>query len=122
MVIKLSNCRKIGDVQMEGAAFEIESVPQEVERKGCSKSKLELYVDTLEYLVSNGPMKLGLMHQTEFGCAITLENLSFLAKLNLVEERTSKYGVIYLITERGERVVRFFEKQVVDLAQLRITR
>jgi predicted transcriptional regulator len=110
-------------LQMEVSAFEIESVPQKDEwKKGCSKSKLERYVDTLEFLVSNGPMTLRLiMQQTEFGCAITLENLSFLVKLNLVKAQTSKYEVIYLITERGERVVRFFGKQA-DFAQLQITR
>jgi predicted transcriptional regulator len=80
-------------------------------RKGESKSKLELYENTLEALVYNEPMKLELiMEKSGFSRSVTLENLNFLVKNNLVEKRTSNLELIYSITKRGERVVSFFGK------------
>lgn len=99
-------------VRMNSAAFENAQISREHKnRDGSLKSKLELYENTLEALASNGPMKLELiMNNCCFSRELTLENLSFLIKNNLVEKRTDNFELIYSITKAGERVVSFFKK------------
>jgi hypothetical protein len=97
---------------MNSAAFENSQISRKHKhQKGGSKSKLELYENTLEALVGNGPMKLELiMNKSGFSSALTLENLRFLINNNLVEKRTCDFELIYSITKPGERVVSFFGK------------
>ena len=94
---------------MKSSAFETEY--NSGQKQIGSKSKLERYVDILKVLACDGPIKLRvIIQQTHFNSAITLENLCFLVKLNLVEEETDKDESIYSITSQGERVMRFLGK------------
>ena len=80
-------------------------------RFGCSKSKLELYLEILEILAFNSPIKFDLiMQHTDLCYTETLENLNVLVKHNLVEFRKDKYELVYSITDQGGRVARFFRK------------
>ncbi len=78
-------------------------------RKGCCKSKLEQYLDVLKLLSSKGSVNLSfIVQQTAFNSDLTVKNLNSLIELNLVEKETGKYGLLYSILNRGERVVSFF--------------
>ena len=83
------------------------------------RSKLEMYLDILGVLAHNGELKLThLMYETNVNCCILKEYLDFLMKQNLVEERTAgKQRVIYLITERGITVLKYYGelKQVLPI-------
>ncbi len=82
------------------------------QQKGSSKSKLELNVDILEVLLSNGPMNLkDIIQKTDFNCIKALEYLIFLSKINMVKKTASDLTEIYSITNQGERVVRFFRRK-----------
>ena len=99
-------------LQVKSTAFEKEFDFRENKyKKTYSKSKLNQYLDILEFLANNGPIKFELvMQQIEFNCSIALERMSYLVKLNLVEEKKSNLTLIYSITSKGEKVVRFFKK------------
>jgi predicted transcriptional regulator len=99
-------------LQVKSTAFEKEFDFRENKyKKTYSKSKLSQYLDILEFLANNGPIKFELiMQQIEFNCSIALERMSYLVKLNLVEEKKSSHTLIYSITSQGEKVVRFFKK------------
>jgi len=78
-----------------------------------------MYLDILGVLAHNGELKLThLMYETNVNCCILKEYLDFLMKQNLVEERTAgKQRVIYLITERGITVLKYYGelKQVLPI-------
>jgi len=99
-------------VQRIPIPLEIEFNPLENNnRKGCHKSKLEQYLDILKLLSSEGPVNLGfILQQTAFDSDLAMEYLNFLIVLNLVGKETGKYGLLYSILNRGEKVVRFFGK------------
>jgi predicted transcriptional regulator len=83
-------------------------------RKGCYKSKLEQYLDILNLLYYSGPREVGfIMQQTEFNYTLFMENLTSLIKQNLVEKGMGKSDVVFSITSKGEKVVRFFGKASV---------
>ena len=71
------------------------------------KSKLEMYVDILRILASQGPKKLTqLMHKTDLSQSIQKQRLAFLIQQNLVEKQIfSKGEIFYTITERGLKVL-----------------
>ena len=83
------------------------------------RSKLEMYLDILGVLAHNGELKLThLMYETNVNCCILKEYLDFLMKQNLVEERAAgKQRVVYLITERGMTVLKYYGelKQVLPI-------
>jgi predicted transcriptional regulator len=75
-------------------------------KKGSCNSKLEQYVAILRLLSSKGPVNLEfIMKQTSFSSNFSLEKMNFLFELNLVEKETGK---LCLISNRGEKVVRYF--------------
>ena len=71
------------------------------------KSKLEMNLDILKILASQGPVKLKqLMDKTELSRSVLKQNLDFLIQQNLVEEQNlGKAEVFYVITERGLKVL-----------------
>jgi len=71
------------------------------------RSKLEMYVDILKILASQGPMKLTkLMHKTDLSQSVLKQHLDFLIQQNLVEKQSfSRDEIFYAITERGLKVL-----------------
>jgi predicted transcriptional regulator len=82
------------------------------QRKCCSKSKLEKHIDILSVLSCKYPMNLEqIMQHIELNFDIAIDLLSFLVKLNMVEEGNYSQGVTYSITEKGKRAAHFFKNQ-----------
>jgi predicted transcriptional regulator len=80
-------------------------------KKGCYKSKLEQYLDILNILYCSGPKEVGfIMQQTEFNSTLFIENLSSLIKQKLVEKGKGESELVFSITSKGGKVVRFFGK------------
>lgn len=71
------------------------------------RSKLEINLDILRILASQGPMEpTQLTHKTDLGQNVLRQHLDFLAQQNLVEEQKfGKTEVFYVIAERGLRVL-----------------
>ena len=71
------------------------------------RSKLEMYVDVLRILASQGPMKLTqLMHKTDLIQSVLKRHLAFLIQQNLVEKQNFSNGkIFYAATERGLKVL-----------------
>ena len=84
------------------------------------RSKLEMYVDVLAVL-SQRPLKLThIMHKANVNCNVLKENLDFLMKQNLIEERNVEgCRVVFAITQRGLTVLKYFRelKQVLPIVE-----
>ena len=76
------------------------------------RSKLEMYVDILSVLARRGPLKLThVMYKANVNCSVLREQLDFLIKQNLVEERTIKKGrTVFAVTQRGINVLKYFRE------------
>ncbi len=80
------------------------------------RSKLEMYVDILRVLARRGPLKLThIMYKANVNCSVLKQLLDFLVRQNLIEEQASsrkrkKTRVVYVITERGLTVLRYFRE------------
>ena len=85
------------------------------------RSKLEMYVDMLRVLAHKGPLKLThIMYKANVNCSVLKENLDFLLKQGLVEERTiGKRRVVFAVTQRGITVLKYFHelKQMLPLVE-----
>lgn len=85
------------------------------------RSKLEMYVDILKALVHKGPLKLThVMYKANVNSRVLKEELDFLIKQGLVEERTvGKRRVVFAITQRGITVLKYFKelKQVLPIVE-----
>ena len=84
------------------------------------RSKLETYVDILSVLAHQGPLKLThVMYKANVNCAILKEYLDFLIKQGLIDERTvRKQRVVYVITQRGITVLKYFKELKQELSIL----
>ena len=71
------------------------------------RSKLEIHIDILKILASQGPKKLTqLVHKTNLNQSVLEQHLDFLIQQNLVEEQNfGKDEIFYAITGRGQRVL-----------------
>jgi predicted transcriptional regulator len=71
------------------------------------RSKLEMNLDILKILASQGPRKLTqLMRKTDLSQSVLKQHLAFLIQQNLVEKQNfSKDKIFYAITERGLKVL-----------------
>ena len=71
------------------------------------RSKLEMNLDILKILASQGPMELTqLMHKTDLSQRVLKQHLAFLIQQNLVEEQNlGKNKIFYAIRERGLKVL-----------------
>ena len=85
------------------------------------RSKLEMYVDILTVLAHRGPLKLThVMYKANVNCSVLKDYLEFLIKQGLVEERTvGKRRVVYVVTQRGITVLKYFKelKQVLPIVE-----
>jgi len=72
------------------------------------RSKLEMNLDILKILASQGPMELTqLMNKADLSQSVLEQHLDFLIQQNLVEEQNLGKGeTFYVITERGLRVLK----------------
>ncbi len=76
------------------------------------RSKLETYVYILKVLAQRGPLRLThLMYKANLNCKVLKENLNFLIKHGMVEEKTiSKARIVFSITPRGITVLKYFRE------------
>jgi predicted transcriptional regulator len=80
------------------------------------RSKLEMYIAILSVLANKGPMKLThIMYKANVNCSVLKDNLDFLIKQKLVEERTIKEHTIFVVTQRGINVLRYFKEIIKSL-------
>jgi len=84
------------------------------------RSKLERYVDILDVLANNGPLKLThIMSKSNFNSNILKEYLDFLIKQGLVEERTvRKTHTVFAVTQRGTTVLRCFRELMQEISAI----
>jgi predicted transcriptional regulator len=76
------------------------------------RSKLETYIDILNVLARKGPLKLThVMYKANLNSNVVKENLVFLIKQHLVEERTiARSQVVFTVTQRGITVLNYFRE------------
>jgi predicted transcriptional regulator len=74
------------------------------------RSKLEVYIDILDVLATKGHLKLThIMYKSNVNCKVLKEQLEFLVKNRLVEERAlGKERTVYGITPKGTQILRAF--------------
>ena len=80
------------------------------------RSKLEICVDILKVLAHTGPLKLTrVMFKANVNFGVMKENLDFLTKKGLVEERIiGRERKVYAITQRGVTVLKQL-KEVIEV-------
>lgn len=76
------------------------------------RSKLEMHINILEVLAMKGPLKLThIMYESNVNCRVLKEQLDFLMKNGLAEEKTlKKEKTVYAITARGTEVLKTFRE------------
>ena len=76
------------------------------------RSKREMYIAILNVLANKGPMKMThIMYKANVNCSVLKDNLYFLIKQKLVEERTiKKEHTIFAVTKRGINVLKYFKE------------
>ena len=80
------------------------------------RSKMEMYIDILKVLAQNGPLKLThVMYKANVNCSVLKEYLDFLIQQSLIEEqilrkKRNKTKIRYAITERGRKVLKYFNE------------
>jgi predicted transcriptional regulator len=72
------------------------------------RSKLEVNLDIMKLLASQGPMELTqLVDKADLSQSILKQHLDFLTQQNLVEEQNlGKEETFYVVTERGLKVLK----------------
>ena len=82
---------------------------------------LEIYVDIISLLARHGPLKLShIMHNVNLNGCVLKEDLNFLIKQALVEERTiGKDRIVFAVTQRGITVLKYFRdlKQTLPIVE-----
>ena len=75
------------------------------------RSHLEKYIEIIGVLAQNGPLKLTpLTYKANLNCSVLKEDLNFLVKQGLVEERTfGKDRIVFSVTQRGINVLKYFQ-------------
>jgi predicted transcriptional regulator len=87
------------------------------------RSKLETYIAILSVLANKGPMKMThIMYKANVNCSVLRDNLDFLIKQKLVEERTIKKHTIFAVTKRGINVLKYFKELTRALPIIEETR
>jgi len=71
-----------------------------------------MYIDILEVLSLKGPLKLThIMYRSNVNCNVLKEQLEFLVKNTMVEERIlRKEKIVYAIAPRGIRILKTFRE------------
>lgn len=87
------------------------------------RSRLEVYIDIIEVLALKGPLKLThIMYKSNVNCSVLKDQLDFLLKNSLVEERMlKKEKVVYAVTQKGLQILKSFReiKQIFPLEEER---
>ena len=88
------------------------------------RSKLEMYIAILSVLANKGPLKLThIMYKANVNFSVLRDDLDFLIKQKLVEERTiKKEHAIFAVTQRGINVLRYFRELTKALPIIEETR
>ncbi len=85
------------------------------------RSKLETYIDILNVLARKGPLKLThVMYKANVNCNVLKEDLDFLIKQALVEQRTiARQHIVFSVTQRGVTVLNYFRQltQMLPIVQ-----
>ncbi len=76
------------------------------------RSHLEIYIEIISVLAQKGPLKLTpIMYKANLNCSVLKEDLNFLVKQGLVEERTiGKAKIVFAVTQRGINVLKYFRE------------
>lgn len=76
------------------------------------RSKLEIYIDILNVLALKGQLKLThIMYKSNVNCKVLKEQLEFLIKNGLVEEKIlRKERIVYSATSKGIQVLKYFRE------------
>jgi predicted transcriptional regulator len=76
------------------------------------RSKLEIYIDTLEALALYGPMKVTrITYKANLNCSLLKQILKDLIEKNLVEERKLKKNVVvYAVTPKTRTILSQFKE------------
>jgi predicted transcriptional regulator len=77
------------------------------------RSKIELWIDMLNVLARNGQLKItSLMQKANINFNVARENLEFLMKQGLVEERiVGKHNDnVFVIVQRGVTALKYFRE------------
>lgn len=76
------------------------------------RSKLEIYIDILNVLALKGQLKLThIMYKSNVNCKVLKEQLEFLIKNKLVEERIlRKERTVYALTPKGIQILKYFRE------------
>ena len=74
------------------------------------RSHLETYVEIVSLLAQKGPLELThIMDKVNLNCSVLKEDLGFLVKQGLVEERAfGKDRIFFAVTQRGINVLKYF--------------
>jgi predicted transcriptional regulator len=88
------------------------------------RSKLEMYIAILNVVANKGPLKLThIMYKANVNCSVLKENLDFLIKQKLIEERTlRKEHTVFEITQHGINVLKYFRELTKALPIIEETR
>jgi len=85
------------------------------------RSKLEIYIDTLESLAFYGPMRLTrITYKAKLNCSILKTILNELMQGELVEERKLKENlVVYAVTPKARTILSQFKelRQIIPITQ-----
>jgi predicted transcriptional regulator len=76
------------------------------------RSKLETYIDVLNVLAREGPLKLThIMYKVNANCSVLKGDLGFLIKQDLVEERTiAGQHKVFTVTQLGVSALDYFRQ------------
>lgn len=75
------------------------------------RSKMEMYISTLEALAYYGPLKLTrITYKAKMNCGQLKEILNGLIQKKLVEERIFKKRIIYAATPKARTILSYFNE------------
>ena len=76
------------------------------------RSKMQIYISTLEALVYNGPLRITrITYKANVSCSLLKPILEYLIQNEFVEERALKENkVFYVATPKARKVLSYFNK------------
>jgi predicted transcriptional regulator len=84
------------------------------------RSKMEMYVSTLEALAYYGPLRLTkITYKAKLNCSQLKAILNDLAQKKLVEERKTEKKVVYAATPKARTILLYFDelKEMLPIAE-----
>ena len=85
---------------------------QQIGEKKLRRSKLETYIDILNVLAINGPLKLThIMYKANTNCDVLNEYLDALIENGLIEKRIiERERIVFSVTQPGRTVLNYFRE------------